>query len=193
MSMDYDAWAEWYDVFYSTAGLDDVEFYVDLAVLSGGPVLEIGCGTGRVTLPVAAAGVDIVGVDFSPAMLVKAEKRAATTSDLGGSYEFVHGDMRTLALDRLFPLVVIPARTLYLALTPEEQVETLRRAASHMAPGGILAFNLFTPDPDLLADTSEDPFAMGEIRQPATAVCSARSIDPTRLHRRSTALRQWKS
>lgn len=168
MSMDYDAWAEWYDVFYSTAGLDDVEFYVDLAVLSGGPVLEIGCGTGRVTLPVAAAGVDIVGVDFSPAMLVKAEKRVATTSDLGGSYEFVHGDMRTLALDRLFPLVVIPARTLYLALTPEEQVETLRRAASHMAPGGILAFNLFTPDPDLLADTSEDPFAMGETINPAT-------------------------
>ena len=166
--MDYDVWAEWYGVFYSTAPIDDVEFYVDLALLSGGPVLEIGCGTGRVTLPVAASGVDIVGVDFSQAMLAKAEERAAATIDLGGSFEFLHGDMRTLALDRHFPLVIIPARTLYLALTPEEQVESLRRAAAHMSPGGILAFNLFTPDPDLLADTSEDPFSMGETINPAT-------------------------
>jgi SAM-dependent methyltransferase len=168
--MDYDAWAEWYDVVYSTAGVEDVEFYVELAQASGGPVLEIGCGTGRVTLPVAAAGIDIVGVDFSTAMLAKARERAAATKYLGGSYEFVHGDMRTLELDRHFPLVIIPARTLYLALTAEEQVETLRRAASHMAPGGTLAFNLFVPDPDLIADTSEEPFSMGETINPETGL-----------------------
>ena len=67
--MDYDAWAEWYDVFYATAGTEDVDFYVKVAKRSGGPVLEIGCGTGRVSLPIAEAGIDIVGVDFSPAML----------------------------------------------------------------------------------------------------------------------------
>ncbi|MBT6683199.1 MAG: class I SAM-dependent methyltransferase, partial [Chloroflexi bacterium] len=59
--MNYDAWAEWYDVFYSTAGVEDVAFYVELARASGGPVLEIGCGTGRVSLPIAAAGIDVLG------------------------------------------------------------------------------------------------------------------------------------
>ncbi|MDP7514787.1 MAG: class I SAM-dependent methyltransferase [Dehalococcoidia bacterium] len=168
MSMDYDAWAEWYDVFYSTAGVDDVEFYMDLAVLSGGPVLEIGCGTGRVSLPIAAAGVDVVGVDFSPAMLAKARERARETSDLGGSFEFVQGDMRTLSLGRQFPLVIIPARTLYLALTSEEQVESLRRAASHLGPGGLLAFNMFVPDSELVSDTAEFRVTMGEAINPVT-------------------------
>jgi SAM-dependent methyltransferase len=168
--MDYDAWAEWYDVFYSTAGVEDVEFYVELAQASGGPVLEIGCGTGRVSLPVAAAGVNIVGVDFSTAMLIKARERAAATKDPGGSFEFVLGDMRTLALDRHFPLVIIPARTLYLALTSEQQVESLRRAAAHLSPGGALAFNLFVPDPDLIADTSREPFSMGETINPETGL-----------------------
>ncbi|MDA1256812.1 MAG: class I SAM-dependent methyltransferase [Chloroflexi bacterium] len=165
--MNYDAWAEWYDVVYSTAGSDDVEFYVDLAVRSGGPVLEIGCGTGRITLPIAESGIDIVGVDFAPAMLAKAGERAALGGRTGGSVEFVEGDMRTLALGRRFPLVIIPARTLYLARTAEEQIETLRRAATHLAPGGILAFNAFAPNPEMIADTSTIPFLMGEAVNPA--------------------------
>jgi len=168
--MDYDVWAEWYDVFYSTAVVEDVEFYVELAQDSGGPVLEIGCGTGRISLRIAAAGIDVVGVDFSTAMLAKARQRAATTKVSGGSFEFVHGDMRTLALDRQFPLVIIPARTLYLALTPDEQLETLRRAAAHLAPGGALAFNLFVPDAELIADVSGEPFSMGETINPETGL-----------------------
>jgi SAM-dependent methyltransferase len=168
--MDYDAWAEWYDVFYSTAGVEDVEFYVELAQASGGPVLEIGCGTGRVSLPIAAAGIDVVGVDFSTAMLAKAREGAATTKDHGGAVEFVQGDMRTLALGRRFPLVIIPARTLCLALTPEEQLKSLCRAAAHLAPRGALAFNLFVPDSDLIADLSEEPFSMGETIHPETGL-----------------------
>lgn len=168
--MDYDAWAEWYDVFYSTAGDEDVEFYVDLAQASRGPVLEIGCGTGRVSLPIASAGIDVVGVDFSTSMLAKARERAAATKDNGGAVEFVQGDMRTLALGRRFPLVIIPARTLYLALTPEEQLESLRRAAAHLAPRGALAFNLFVPDSDLISDVSEEPFSMGETINPKTGL-----------------------
>ena len=176
--MDYDAWAEWYDVFYSTAGVDDIEFYVEIAERSGGPVLEIGCGTGRVSFPIAAAGIDVVGIDFSTAMLKKAEEKAAATQGPGGAFEFVHGDMRSLALDRHFPLVIIPARTLCLALTPEEQVETLRRAASHMAPDGLLAFNMFVPDPELIADASDVPYLMGETINPATGLrCVLSAID----------------
>ncbi len=183
--MDYDAWAEWYDVFYSTVGVEDVEFYVGLAQASGGPVLEIGCGTGRVSLPIAAAGIDVVGVDVSTAMLTKARERAATTKNHSGAVEFVQGDMRTLALDRRFPLVIIPARTLYLALTPEEQLESLRRAAAHLAPRGALAFNLgFRSDRgrvrgadlDGRDNPSRDRIAMPAERGKSTR--SGRSNDP---------------
>ena len=131
--MNYDAWADWYDVFYSSVGVDDVEFYVELAQASGGPVLEIGCGTGRVSLPIAAAGIDVVGVDFSTAMLEKAREQATKTKGHGGAVEFVQGDMRTLALDRHFPLVIIPARTMNelnrLISDREEPVEILMTPA----------------------------------------------------------------
>ena len=178
--MNYDAWADWYDVFYSSVGVDDVEFYVELAQASGGPVLEIGCGTGRVSLPIAAAGIDVVGVDFATAMLEKAREQATKTKGHGGAVEFVQGDMRTLALDRHFPLVIIPARTLYLALTPEEQLETLRRAAEHLAPTGALAFNLFVPDSDLISDVSEKPFSMGETIHPETGLrCLLTAVNRT--------------
>ena len=190
--LNYDAWAEWYDVIYSTASVDDVEFYVDLALRSGGPVLEIGCGTGRIAIPTAQAGVDVVGVDLSPAMLAKARARAAASKDGGGSIEFVEGDMRTLALGRRFPLVTIPARTLYLARTAAEQVETLRRARDHIAPGGSLAFNAFVPDPQMIADTSETPFPMGEAVNPSTGrrclMSAVNRFDPVAQTNRGTQI-----
>ena len=68
MSSDYDRWADVYDTVY-TYLRDDIPFYVDAAKRYGGPVLELGCGTGRVTVPIAEAGVEIVGLDISQAML----------------------------------------------------------------------------------------------------------------------------
>ena len=171
--MDYEAWAEWYDTVYSSAPQDDVDFYVDLALRSRGPVLEIGCGTGRIAIPTAAAGVDVVDIDLSPEMLEKAGQKATEAAPLTGSLELIQADMRTLDLrepgagrPRAFPLVTIPARTLPLATTRADQLATLRSAARHLAPGGRLAFNAFVPDPDLIADTHETPFAMGDAVNP---------------------------
>ena len=74
MASIYDAWADVYDSVYSYVR-EDIPFYVDEALTAGGPVLELGCGTGRVTIPIAAAGVDVTGVDLSPAMLDIARRK----------------------------------------------------------------------------------------------------------------------
>ena len=166
--MDYELWAEWYDVVYSTQRSGEVEFYVDLARSSGGPVLEIGAGTGRIAIPTAQAGVDVVGVDLNEPMLARARANLRESGESSGSVELVHADMRDFDLGRTFPLVTIPARTLLLSTTAEGQQRTLERAAAHLAPGGALALNVFVPDPDLLADDSEEPFESGMAVHPET-------------------------
>ena len=167
--MDYEAWADWYDVFYSLADPAEVDFYVKLASQSGGPVLEIGVGTARIAIPTAAAGIDVVGVDLHGPMLARAREKLAEAGPLPGKVELVRADMRTLDLgDRRFPLVTIPANTLLLTTTPDGQRRTLRRAAAHLLPGGTLAFNAFVPDPELLAEGSQTPFLIGEAIHPVT-------------------------
>lgn len=173
--MDYGLWAEWYDVVYATQRSGEVEFYVDLARASGGPVLEIGAGTGRIAIPTGRAGIDVVGVDLNEQMLARARQALARAQRMlsesgepSGSIDLVHADMRDFDLGRTFPLVTIPARTLLLATTAEGQQRTLERAAAHLAPGGTLAFNVFVPEPGLLADDSEAPFEWGEAVHPET-------------------------
>jgi len=167
--MNYAAWADWYEVFYSLAGTNEIDFYVKLASQTGGPVLEIGVGTGRIAIPTAAAGIDVVGVDLHEPMLAKAREKLVAARPLPGGVELVRADMRELDLgDRRFPLVTVPARTLLLAATPDGQRRTLRRAAAHLLPGGTLAFNAFVPDPDLLAEGSQTPFSIGEAIHPVT-------------------------
>ena len=70
----YDSWAGVYDSIYSYVR-EDIPFYVEAAKDAGGPVLELGCGTGRVTIPIAEAGVDVVGLDSSEAMLDAASRK----------------------------------------------------------------------------------------------------------------------
>src|SRR3990172_1418775 len=82
--MNYAAWAEWYDTVYSTEGSSEIDFYVDLAQHSGGPVLEIGVGTGRIAIPTARAGIDIVGIASSPPMLEAARARVGELDVRGG-------------------------------------------------------------------------------------------------------------
>ena len=158
--MDYLAWAEWYDIFYSAADPGDVEFYHSLCRASGGPVLEIGVGTGRIALPLARDGMEIVGIDLNEPMLKVAERKALDVAPLSGSLKLIRADMRKFDLKRQFPVVIIPARTLLLATTEEDQIYTLCYAASHLEPGGTLAFNLFYPDPEMLADDPDVEFLL---------------------------------
>ena len=162
-------WAEWYDLFYSTESSAEVDFYIGLMRDAVGPVLEIGVGTGRIAIPAAKEGAEVVGVDFSAEMLAAAERKARAAAPLPGGLTLIQADMRSLELGRKdFALVTIPARTLLLATTHEDQRRTLCCAARHLRPGGRLAFNVFNPTEDLIYDESDEPILIGKVKDPAT-------------------------
>ena len=121
-----------------------VPFYVGLAREAGAAgqaVLELGCGTGRVTLPIAEAGVDITGLDNSPAMLEVARRKAAGA----GNPRWVLGDMAAFELEQRFGLAIIPFRSFLLLLTVEAQKACLSRIRAHLVDGGRLALDVFNP------------------------------------------------
>lgn len=123
----------------------DVEFYRDLAVAAGGPVVELGVGTGRIAIPTAAAGVEVIGIDLVPEMLAVARARAEATG-VAARLRLVEGDMRTFTVEAPVPLVTIPFRTFLHNLRDEDQAATLRACHRALRPGGRLALNVFNPD-----------------------------------------------
>jgi SAM-dependent methyltransferase len=154
--------ARHYDAAYAAAELVDLPFYVDLARKVGGPVLEIGCGTGRVLLPIARAGVESHGLDRSRAMLdVLKEKLAREPEEVRRRVTLHSGDMREARLNRKFPLVIMPFRPLQHMHTIEDQLATLRTAQLHLSDQGQLAFDVFYPRFDsLLSGIGEERFEM---------------------------------
>jgi SAM-dependent methyltransferase len=129
---------------------DDIPFYLELAkqvATRGQAVLELGCGTGRVTVPIARAGVEVVGLDRSPAMLALAREKAAGLTNL----RWVEADMADFVLTQRFGLAIIPFRSFCLLLETERQKACLRCIHAHLAPDGRLALNFFNPNIALIA------------------------------------------
>ncbi|MFL5925791.1 MAG: class I SAM-dependent methyltransferase [Gaiellaceae bacterium] len=145
----YDNIARLYDP-WSRSVVEDVSFYVEEATRSGGPVLELGVGTGRVAIPVAAAGISVVGVDLSAGMLQVARERAALA---GVDVDLRQGDMRDPPVAGSFPLVLIPFRSLLHMETDGDRRVALRAVADRLAPTGRLIFDVFAPGADDIADT----------------------------------------
>jgi len=96
---------------------EDIPYWVEEAVSSGGPVLELGCGTGRVAIPVAQAGVRVVGLDNSSAMLKQARAKARKLNLSSNALKFVRGEMQDFSLEERFALAIIPYRS-FQALGP---------------------------------------------------------------------------
>ena len=163
----YDRWARFYDSIYSYVR-DDIPFYVREGEQSGGPVLELGCGTGRVTIPIARAGVDVVGLDNSNAMLDAAKRKISQIEGGHGKIVLRLGDMRNFDLGRAFPLVVIPFRGFLELLTVEDQIECLASVKRHLTPGGRLIFNIFAPDPQMLVEDEDAAFHLRDVTDPET-------------------------
>ncbi len=154
----YQLSAKYYDAAYATMkDLVDAAFYLDLARQSGGPVLEIGCGTGRILLPIARQGIAIHGVDNSAPMMAILKQKLLQEAPAVRSKVSLHaGDMRELRLDRKFALVTIPFRPMQHMHTLRDQLRALTSAACHLAEDGKLVFDVFYPKYDLL------PMAMGQ-------------------------------
>lgn len=163
----YDRWARFYDSIYSYVR-EDIPFYVSEAKKSGGPVLELGCGTGRVTIPVARAGVDIVGLDNSNAMLDAAKRKISRIEGRHGQIDLRMGDMRRFDLGHAFPLIVIPFRGFLELLTVEDQIECLTSVKCHLSPDGRLIFNIFSPDPEMLVEDEDAVFHLRDVTDPET-------------------------
>jgi 2-polyprenyl-3-methyl-5-hydroxy-6-metoxy-1,4-benzoquinol methylase len=132
---------------------EDIPFYVALAQEAaslGQGVLELGCGTGRVTIPMAQAGVRVTGLDNAAPMLEIARRKAASA---GVNVTWVESDMAAFRLEERFGLVTIPFRSFLLLLTVEAQKSCLACIREHLVEGGRLALNFFNPDPALIAAT----------------------------------------
>jgi len=146
----YDAIAELYDG-YPGNYLEDILFFAEEAKRAGSPVLELGVGTGRLAFCLAAVGLDVVGIDSSPAMLRLLERKRATVGGLPGRVRALAADMRRFSLRRRFPFAIIPFRTFLYLLTRADQRRALRTVRRHLEPEGRLAMSFFVPPKDLLA------------------------------------------
>ena len=143
-----------YDALYGVmrGSSSDAAFYRELARESGGPVLELGCGTGRVLLPIAALGIPCVGVDPSPAMLAVLRAKSPPPT-----VELVEGRMQTFDLGgRRFPLVTAPFRVFQHLLDVDAQLAALANVRRHLAPGGAFALDVFDPKLAVLAAPDDD-------------------------------------
>ncbi len=149
----------------------DERFLVELAVESGGPVLELACGTGRVAWQIAEAGHEVVGLDLHEGMLAAAEaKRSGYPSDTNARMRFVQGDMTGFELDQQFKLIYITFRSFQALLTPQAQRDCLRCAWRHLEPGGRLMLNLFDPRLSRCDVDCDHPPEFYVVRNPVTGL-----------------------
>ena len=124
----------------------DVDFFVEAAKESGGPVLEVGCGTGRVLIPTARAGIEMTGLDLSAHMLAVCRERLNDEPQkVQSRVRLVEGDMRQFELGRTFQLVTLPFRPFQHLTTVEEQLACLGCLRRHLAEGGKLILDIFNP------------------------------------------------
>ena len=161
---------------------DDVDWYLHLAQVAGPRVLELGCGSGRLLAPLAAAGNRVVGVDSSAAMLERAHVRLHSAI-ARGQVRLVQGDMQDLAdlAPGSFDLVLIPLNGLLHLNEPDGQRRVLEQAARVLRPGGLLAADVLHAVPDALAAFDGRVMHEGswESEDGTVAKFSARSVDWT--------------
>ncbi len=155
----FDRFAPFYDNDYRNYS-DDIQLVVDLAQDSGETALELGCGTGRVLIPLAATGCRVTGVDSSPALLALAQRKA---EQMGVTARVLlsQDDLRSFALAETgFDFAFCVSNTLMHLTTQADQLAALRTAHRHLRPGGRLLLDLFNPDiPHLTAITGEQELA----------------------------------
>ncbi len=134
----YDNIAQFYDLRKEMQNYQDIEFYLDRAKKSKGTVLELSCGTGRVTVPLAEEGNDLWGIDLSESMLAVLEKkRKELPAETRKRLHFQIADMSDFHLGRRFSLIIIPVRSFIVLPTRKQQIDCLKCVREHLEPGGL--------------------------------------------------------
>ena len=143
---EYGVIADLYDYVVPYRARQDVDFFVEAARTSGGPVLEVGCGTGRVLIPTARTGIEIVGLDLSSGMMDMCRKRLLEETDsVRARVRLVQADMRNFNAGQMFNLATIPFRPFQHLTTVEDQLSCLESIHRHLVDGGYLILDLFNP------------------------------------------------
>ncbi len=143
--------ARFYDLDISDLATHDLAFYRRYAALAGGPILELACGTGRVTIPLARSGHTVHGLDLSHSMLaILAEKLRGLTPEVARRIEFTQGDMSGFDLSRRFSTVIVPFRAFQALTSFEQQRGCLRAVGRHLRPGGRFILDVFMPHTHVL-------------------------------------------
>jgi len=141
----YDVEASFYDEVHDY--VEDIPLYEEYAKAVGGLVLECGVGTGRVSIPLARAGVSVVGIDINEKMLaIASEKLSKEPPDVQRRVKLVKADMRNFKLEERFSLCIIPFNTFLHMLTVEDQEATFKAVHRHLLPKGLLIVSVFNPD-----------------------------------------------
>ena len=148
---EYDPIAHLYDP-WSASVTEDVDFYASLAVDAGSPVVELGVGTGRIAVPTALAGVQVIGVDRSAGMLHVC-REAAERAGVAGLLDLREGDLRAPPVTERVRLVTCPFRAYLHLTTDEDRLRALRAAHRLLVPGGRLVFDIFEPSDEDVEST----------------------------------------
>jgi SAM-dependent methyltransferase len=148
----YDPIARLYDP-WSSSVIEDISFYVEEALAAGGgPVLELGVGTGRIAIPTAMAGVHVIGVDSSAEMLAVCRQRAEEAA-IADRLDLRLGDLRRPPVDERVGLVTCPFRAYLHLATDDERLEALAAARDRLRPDGRLVFDVFAPSQEDIEET----------------------------------------
>jgi len=149
----YDRIARFYDP-WSRSVTEDVSFYVEQALASGGPVVELAVGTGRIAVPIAEAGIAVIGVDASPEMLAIA-REAAEAAGVGVLVDLRVGDLRKPPVHERVPLAICPFRSLLHMETEREKLRALTAARDLLELNGRFVFDVFAPSREDIAETHD--------------------------------------
>jgi SAM-dependent methyltransferase len=168
----------------------DGPFYHALAQKVGGPVLELGCGTGRITIPLAKHGIVMTGLDIVPSMLGRAQQKSGSLP-----IHWVEADMRTFQLGRKFRLICATGGAFQHLLTRADQEMALASVHVHLAPEGYFAIDVAVPHPAWLHTVDEEQewnaFSDEEGRQ--IRVTGTEAYDPIAQVKHETVYRQWQT
>jgi len=145
--------ARFYDP-WSRSVTEDVGFYVDRAVASGGPVVELAVGTGRIAVPIAEAGINVIGVDSSPEMLAVA-RAAAESAGVSDRLDLRVGDLREPPVPERVLLAICPFRSLLHMEAEDQKLRALTSARELLVPGGSYVFDVFEPSREDIEETHD--------------------------------------
>jgi len=166
----------------------DGPFFLDYAKKLGGSVLDLGCGTGRVTIPLAENDIDITGLDVVPGMIERAKQKAGELA-----VQWITQDVRSFRIEQTFRLIFETGCVFQHLLTRIDQEAFLKGVSEHLEDDGLFILNLLFPQASMLAsvETEEEWFSYEKLNGREIRVSGTENYDPVRQVKLETAYRRW--